>query len=570
MSLALLLGVGMVQGGFHFSGYSAPAGFLLLGSLFLLSRSLLPLWIGTAFAALLARIQPIEGWSDQTFVQFSALASLLSGHGIYDPHSALGVSWSIYLPMADLLAAFPIWFLGAKFWVFFQVGVVAILSLPFFVAPSQTTFRLFLGLVTFAPFAGLTGKGSALEVSVAVLVVGFWLLLRERHLSLAAGLLAYGALLRQPLLFIVPFVGLALARLRAWRALLVFSAVLVFGGLVHVLRNPMGFFAAAFGIWADFADQWFQMRGRQGNFSISSLLAFFGDSGAADRARQPFYLVVLALALCGLAIAAWRGRTTENAIACAIVATLLVHVLNRGFVLFHYLAAAAMPAFAFAGWSKPLARRPLPGEPAASGLEGMLAAGIGSALLILVVTPLVLAAVGEVRSFRAAPGPLVEIVSVREGDEDLTPSLRAQMRSATELGTLELVGAVELDTHKALEIGLAYPAQPDELVLRGARIDVREVAGVNLVYPSEREVVGFLRSGRIEGSADGRAWHSVGRFRTVIHPSFFPTRIELDTRGEPVRFLRIVDGRTWWGQKEWMFGGISVHSHLPAAQINQE
>ena len=558
LSLALLLAVGIVPGGLHPPGYSAPVAFLLLGALFLLSRSLLPLWVATFAAVVLLRLQPIDTWPDQTLVQLSSLASLLSGHGIYDPANGLGMSWSIYLPMGSLFAAFPVWFLGAKFWNFFHIAVPAIYSLPYFVAPSPTTFRLFLGLAAFAPFAAVTGKGSGLELSVAVLIVGFWLLLRERHLALAAALLAYGALLRQPLLFIVPFVALALVRLRAWRAILVFGGVLVFGGLVHVLRNPLGFFTATFGSWADFAEVWFHKLGPRANFSIASVLAVLGDPGSTDRGRQPLYLLLLVLAIGGLALVAWRGRSTESAVACAIVATLLVYVLNRGFVLFHYLVAAAMPALAFVAWAPPIASRGQRNEGGGAIPERILAGGVAAVIFLLVTTPLVLGAVGEVRSWRPGPGSRLEIASVRQGDRSVDLWIAGPQDSLP--GASPLAGSIRLDTSVPLELGFAKPVVPSELVIQGARIVPREVEGVTMIYPIDSEIVGFLRSGRVEGSLDGETWRPVGSFRTWVHPSFYPTRVALDTKGEPVRFLRIVDGATWWGEKEWLLGGLSVHT----------
>lgn len=554
VNVALLFAVGLIPGSAHYSSALVPALYFALAALLLLSRSLFWAWAATFAAFVAARLLPVDGWHDQTFVQLSSLAALLSGHGIYDPDNGLGMSWSIYLPMANLLAAFPVWFLGAKFWNFFQILVPLIYSLPLFVAPSQTTFRLFLVLAGFAPFAGMTGRGNALEIAVATLFAGFWLLLRGHQLPLAAALLAYGALLRQPLLFLVPFVALALWRLRARRALAAFGAVLVFGGLVHVLRNPRGFFAATFGAWPDFADQWFNRVGTIGNYTISTILAALGDEGAFERGRQPAYLFLLALSLAVLAVVAWRARSIGSSVVCAILATVLVHVLNRGFVHFHYVAAALFPAFAFVGRE---AERSRPGveerRPASAG-ERLLVGAVGAAVAVLVATPLLLAIVGEVRSWRAARGTPVELASLHDGSRPVTWILRQHEPP---------IDAVQLDVRRRFRIELEAPTVPRELVLLGARIRPRVVDGLTMIYPIPLEVAGFLRSGRVEGSIDGFRWRPLARFRTWAHPSFYPTRIALDSGGAPVRYLRLLDGATWWGQESWLLGGVEVRGDPP-------
>jgi len=559
VDLALVLALGMLAGAPHLRWTEFPIATLALGLVLVLGRSLWLSWAAILVASGSLRLLPLWGyWSDQDFVQLASLSSLLSGHGIYYQWGELGTCWSIYAPTGSLLATFPVWFLGAGWPRFYQLFVLLVASTPFLIAPSRRTFRLFVVLALFFPLMGTTATGNALELSVVTLLVGYWLLLRGRALGASGALLGFGALLRQPLLLQIPFLALAFYRARARRGLLSFAAVVGLGGALHVLRNPTGFLHATVGLWPDFADQWFAKLGAPGNYSISTPLSLLVGPAAFDRAQGRWYFALLALVLGVLAVAAWRARTTEGRLACALGASLAGYVTLRGFVQFHYLVAAALPALAFPAAETP-EDDPQPAErPGAARGRAALAVALEGVVALLVATPWVLALVGQ-----AGDRPPV-------GEELAVRSVEA--RSADGAARTIDLSLPEAPAHlrdgERLVVELADAAEPTELDLVGARIPRRWVDGVVLTYPVESEVTEFLVSGAVEASQDGASWWRVATFDAPLHPSVYPRRIRLEAQGRRARYLRVVPFETWRDAPAWALGGVRVfgRSGAPATR----
>lgn len=543
VQVALLLAAGMLPLAPHQQNPVYPA---LLGALLLLLLASPSLWL--SWAALLAGSVALrwtgdwQPWFDQTFVQLASLSALLSGHGIYYLENLMRATWSVYLPMGDLLAAFPILVLGKDFSQFFQILVPILYALPFLVAPSRANLRLFIGLAFFFPFLDYTGKGGNLEIAAATQFAGLWLAAQGRRLGLAGGLLGYAALIRQPLLVSVPFSALALWRQGSRRGLAGLASVLLAGGAFHVLRNPFGFVHATLGVWPDFAEQWFHKSGIVGNYSLSTLLVELGFEGAADRESAPFYFAALAAASVALLALAWRRREPRAVLACGVGAVLAVHLLHRGFVHYHYLVGAALPALA-------LIETPAGAESRRSQrLAGAFAGFATAALVGLVTAPILLAVRGELgdRPPRGSERPVVfySFLDFKGKSRRLAPE--------------KLVWSPAVSLSRPLEIGLAAPARVRELQLLGARLLPRPVDGVVMVTPGESEVLDFLLSGSIDGSLDGREWRTLASFRNLVHPSVYPIRIRWAEASPPVSYLRVRGRETWSGGGVWRFGGARV------------
>ncbi len=543
VNVALLLAVGMLPLAPHQTHLAVPAATSMLILLYLASPSLWPCWAATFAATLTIRIVgDTEPWLDQVFVQQASLSALLSGHGIYSLDNLMQATWSVYLPMGDLMIALPVGFLGAHYLLFFQVLVPVLYSLPFLLAPGVTTFRLFLALSLFFPLLDYTAKGGTLEIGAAASFAAVWLIADGRRPALAGGLAAYAGLLRQPLLLALPFSFLALWRERSRRGLQAFAAVLLFGGAVHVLRNPRGFLTATLAVWPDFADQWFNKLGSRGNYSLSTLLVYLGFPGAAARDLTWVYLLALALALAALAAFAWRARDTPTVLACGVLASLAAHLVNRGFVHFHYLVATLAPALALLSSNAPAeaGRRRWLGERVADVALFTLAA--------LVTAPLVAAAIGELRG--AAPrGESIEVAAIE---------FTSMSGAAGRLRNEPIVWAPKVDRRRPVVVELGRMARVVEVQLVGQILRPRVVDGVTMVTPGEEVVAGFLVAGRIEGSADGESWRELIRFRNLVQPSVYPARIRLAEPSPTIRWLRVSDGETWGGGDLWRLSGVRV------------
>ncbi len=543
VNVALLLAVGMLPLAPHQTHLAVPAATSVLILLYLASPSLWPCWVATFAASLTVRWTGHEApWFDQTFVQQASLSALLSGHGIYSLDNLMQATWSVYLPMGDLMIALPVGFLGAHYLLFFQVLVPVLYSLPFLLAPGATTFRLFLALSLFFPLLDYTAKGGTLEIAAAASFAAVWLIANGRRPALAGGFAAYAGLLRQPLLLALPFSLLALWRERSRRGLQAFAAVLLFGGAVHVLRNPRGFLTATLTLWPDFADQWFNKLGNKGNYSLSSLLVYLGLPGAAARDRTWVYLSALALILAALAAFAWRARDTRAVLACGVLASLAAHLVSRGFVHFHYLVAALVPALALLPSSAPT-------EPQRRSWFSERVADLALfALAALVAAPLVAAGIGELRG--AAPrGESIEVAAI-----EFTSITGAAGRLRNE----PIAWAPKLDRRRPVVVELGRMARVVEVQMVGQILRPRVVDGVTMVTPGEEVVVGFLVAGRLEGSADGETWRELIRFRNLVQPSVYPARIRLAEPSPPIRWLRVSDGETWGGGDLWRLSGVRV------------
>jgi len=543
VNVALLLAVGMLPLAPHQTHLAVPAATSILILLYLASPSLWPCWTATLAATVTMRlVGDWEPWFDQAFVQQASLSALLSGHGIYSLDNLMQATWSVYLPMGDLMIALPVGFLGANYVLFFQILVPVLYSLPFLLQPSASTFRLFLALSLFFPLLDYTAKGGTLEIAAAVSFAAVWLIANRRRPALAGVLAGYAALLRQPLLLALPFSLLALWRERSRRGLQALAAVLLFGGAVHVLRNPRGFLTATLTIWPDFADQWFNKLGSKGNYSLSTLLVYLGLPGAAARESTWFYLLALALVIGVLAAVAWRSREARVALACGIVASLAAHLVNRGFVHFHYLVATLVPALA-------LLPQGAPPEPQRRSWFGDRIADFALvALAGLVAAPLVAGAIGELRG--APPrGQALDVLWVRFTDT---------LGGAKGMKPERMRWAPRVDPRVPVLVELVAPARVEEVQLLGELLRPRVIDGVQMVTPGEETVAGFLVSGRIEGSADGESWSELTRFRNLVQPAVYPARIRLASPSPPIRWLRVSDGETWGGGDLWRLGGVQV------------
>lgn len=516
--------------------------------------------INVAALALLAlnitfRLQhQVSHWADQVFVQNFGLSSLLSGVNIYSGDNLAGSSFAYYLPMGSLFGSLPIYVGLENYWDFYHVLVPLLLMVPFVHSRSMANLAIFVVSAFFFPLADYTTGGGNVELSYVFLIPGIYLLLNDRNSTSAVILLAFGLMLRQPSVFLIPFVFLALMRRGELREAWSFVALLAVAGGWYFIQDPGGFFKATFAASAGFQEIWYRRHGGLGNnFSVSTVLQYLGI-GDPWRIDNRLYLAGMlacnAVLTVTASIAHFRGAIgVKSYLAVGILTAVLVYFLARGFVFLHYLMSVCFVFLAFwctpapaapgqvrhaAGWAPPL-----------DAIASTYTRALAGIVAVLIAFPLLAALTHSAK---------------RPGGDPLKAAFyfhQARDAAGTPVEFRPAGAGISFPVGSSLAIELERPAAVESITLVGERFGPADIEGVKVsVYPNGSQTTGFVKSGVVWGSLDGVEFFKVGDLRNVVNYHVFPVHLPV---GRTVKYLRLEIGGAYDRAKAAIIGNVVVN-----------
>lgn len=488
----------------------------------------------------------VSFWHDQVWVQWSSVSALMDGRNFYSYSELLGPSFSAYLPMGNLFGGLLIAAGIHSYWNFWHLFTAVLWMLPFLAAPSLRTLLLFVLLANYAPLYDYTTAGGTAEISAALTYAAAHILSFPGHRSLLLpGLLfgAFTAMFRQQGLMLAPFVALVAWRRGGMRMLAIFAAMLAVCGGLYIAANPAGAIQASFRTVAVHAAE-FHLQTRGGlaqNHTILALLRFLLPEVVLWRQFETAYPIIAGSACLLLFWMATRKESSRRAMALGVAATVALMVFSRGHATIHYLVAAMLPFFAFAG--------PDPGPPprAAYGIAVKATAAI---LGLFAVVPLGILAVGL-----AVRAPLPDRPLRVAGFESISAGGARRALPAPD-GRFEHGAHLQLPA--AIEAKLAEPSPVGHVLLAGA-VQYPRISGDVLYYqPASQDSLGSLTEGEIHGSADGETFTLLTRFKLARNYNAAPALIAVPGTASLLRAIRIVPVRSFGNHTHWWVGRLEA------------
>jgi hypothetical protein len=485
----------------------------------------------------------VSSWHDQHWVQWSSISSLITGHNIFATSPLYQFSLASYMPAGDLFGGLFIALGVQQYWLVWHVLVVCLLALPLLLAPSFTSLLIFIGTSSFYPFCDYTTAGGTLEIGYATTIAAIALYRAGRLLTASIVFFAFAALFRQPAVMLVPFVLLILWRNRDWRRIRIFAALLVLFGGIYILADPPGAFHYLFQVWEGYHQELYNYTpGLAANYTVSTIPHAFGVPDSVPwYAWRAIYIPLTLAGVAALLAVAWFRKNQEEVLLLGVFATVAVYVLSRGYAQYSYVFAAFLPLLAFlypAASVQPVFARPF-----AKGLAFVFL-WIGIAPAALWASGLLAQAIDSVhpaRAFYAAAsydippsGPVVPIAPIVGSD-------------ATR-HTFPLSHAAQFQ--------LIQPAYLSGIRLSGDHIEIQEIKGVMMRYPTDTEMRGVVTEGWIEGSEDGRNFTPLSHFHNAVNYSIWPATIALPATPRPLLALRLRPLNLYLGHQEWILGNV--------------
>jgi hypothetical protein len=485
---------------------------------------------------------PVSSWADQHWLQWYCISSLATGHNIMLRSPWAGMSMAAYLPTGDLFGGLLIALGIQKYWYVWQVIDPLLFMLPVVMAPCATTLAIFLGMVWYWPFADYTNAGGNLEIELAILIAAI-VAFRYGRKTAAIVFFAFGAMMRQPDIVIIPFVFILLWQHRDYSRMKLFAALLFLFGGVYILLDPKGAYIYEYRIYDAFQQSFYNAnQGLLGNYSISSIPQAFGiKDNLAWNEWKGIYLPITAAGLLALLIVAWRARTRDTVLFLLVLAPAFVYILARGYAQLHYVVATMFPFFALAG----------PSESPRRQFDRYFTRGLAFVLLWFGLSPLAIFAVGKTTD-------IVQNLQHREA----VPITHTLLLGADGFNA-EFPNMDGTDAHsqlrwlnQGLEFDFASPVFLTSMRLTSDHVQIQRVKGIDIWWANAPESRGMIWKGTVEYSHDGKHFDAPREFRNTLNYTAFPVTIDLPRADQTVQAIRLRAKELYLGQDQWILGNI--------------
>lgn len=494
-------------------------------------------------------LNQLSHWPDQIFVQNFGLSSLLSGVNIYSSNNLAGQSFSYYLPMGSLFGSLPIYFGFENYWDFYHVLVPLLFMIPYIHNQSMTNIAVFIVTAFFFPLVDYTTGGGNVELSYAFLLPGIYLLIHNKNVLCALTLLSFGIMLRQPSIFLIPFVFLVLFRDYSKYYVAAFLGLLFMAGGWYIIRDFDGFLQSNFRSSTSFQEIWYiRNGGLKTNFSISTLLQYFGIKDAWHLNSNIYLLFTLLVDFALIVytcVAYFKYKIDRKAVlSLGILASLFVYVLARGFTMLHYVMSCAFVFLAFYCTASESLVQPSLQFRKNNVLPVLLTRLVSVVVFLIILCPFLLSVFYSKN--HNSSGQL----------KFSTYFIKPNSSSSEEINvSLDRVGN-QLPVGGSIILKLDKTLYVSDLELDGEMFQPTKIEGIDVGnYPSGDKVTGFIRRGVLMGSNDGVEYSKISNIDNLINYHVFPIKLNVNAT---VQYLKIVVNEAYDGAKSISIGNILI------------
>lgn len=497
----------------------------------------------------------ISHWTDQIFVQNYGLSSILSGVNIYSSNNLGEHSFSYYLPMGSLFGSLPIYFGLYNYWDFYHILIPLLLFIPFIHSSSILNLSIFVVIAFFFPLVDYTTGGGNVELSYAFLIPGLYLLSNGRNTFCALVILSFGIMLRQPSVFLIPFVFFALIREKEIKYVWGFFLLLFLAGGWYIFQDVGGFFRSNFFDSTPFQEIWYKRNGGlTTNFSISTLLQFLGFNNAWDFDNKLYILgtLIVNIFITLLASIAYFRKSIDikGYLALGVLTVLFVYVLSRGFAFLHYLMSCCFLFLALYNTSDKHTIFSLLSDNKSvpigiGGFVNIYTKIIAGVVLVLILFPLLMVTTHRLQKIAINTLPASFYL------EDVGSSSKSAINfSSDRTGITFPIGS-------SLVVELEKAVYVESLCLFGERFVSTNIEGIEVFNYPINQAVGFIRNGIILGSNDGIKFFKIRDFDNIINYHIYPVCLSV---AKTVKYIKIEIGSAYDDSKIAVIGNVIVNS----------
>jgi hypothetical protein len=514
----------------------------------LLTRNIMAIGATAFCISLVCRfLFSVSIWGDQSWIQWYSVSSLLTGHNIYLGSPLAGMSMAAYMPMGDLFGGVLIGLGIQKYWLVWHVIVCCLLAVPVVVRPGVVSLAVFIATANIWAFYDYTNGGGSLEIAFAVLIaaISFY---RAGYVTVSVVCFAFVACLRQPDTLLAPFVLILLWREKDWKNIKLFCCLLLLFGGIYILLDPKGFYLYAIKLFELYHQMYFnEHNGLLQNYSISSIPHLFGVNDLVPwREWSWIYNPILFIGEIGLLVIAWRSKSRDTILTLAVIATLFVYILVRGYSNYSYVLATALPFAALL----------IPPSTGRTFFSRTWATGIGTLLFSFGAMAFLFFLWGKAESIAGSlhPDPPVTIAETRLLQSGSPAKQIPNLDGSNERHT-------ELLTVAKLEFSFAEPVYLSDMRLAGDHVQIMKIKGVDIPWATEPESWGAMTKGRIEYSTDGTSFTLLREITNNVTYSAYPVSISLPRTAAPIRVVRLSAEKMYLESKHWILGNVEFLGH---------
>jgi hypothetical protein len=493
----------------------------------------------------------ISHWPDQIFVQNYGLSSLLSGFNIYSNDNLAGQSFSYYLPMGSLFGSLPIYFGIEHYWNLYHLIIPVLFMVPFIHNQSIINLSVFIVTAFFFPLVDYTTGGGNVELNYAFLLPGIYLLIHNKNIFCALVFLSFGIMLRQPNIFIIPFVLMVLFKEHSKLYTKFFVIMLFLAGGWYIVKDVDGFLQSNFRDSISFQEIWYiRNGGLKTNFSISTILHFFGFKDAwylNNNIYLSFIISANILLILYTYIVYSKNRIDAKAVlSLGIVASLFVYVLSKGFTLLHYILSCCFLFLSF--YCSPYRNYNEYTSIISSGscyLSNLITRVIAGVVVLLIVIPFSFSIFIPKYTYHSDSTKYTSFVQYPNES-----TIREISLSPDRVGT-------SIPTGGSIILQFDNPLYISEIEVLGEKFQRTFIEGVDVGnYPGGNKTTGFIKKGILMGSNDGLNFYKISDVNNVVNYHVYPVRFKVERN---LKYIKIVVNQAYDSSASISIGYISAY-----------